>query len=70
MDKYEKIGFTCLSVLAVLYIVAIFAGIILAFPFGLLGLVALVGIGALVIKVVKERLGNKEDNYYSDNVQQ
>lgn len=70
MDKYEKVGFTCLGVLAVLYILALLVGVIVAFPFGLLGLVALVGIGALVIKVLKERIGNKEDDYYSKNVDQ
>ncbi len=68
MDKYEKVGFTCLGVLAVLYVLAMLAGIILAFPFGLLGLVALLGIGALVVKVLKERIGNEEDDYYAKNV--
>lgn len=68
MDTYEKVGFTCLGVLALLYVVALLTGIILAFPFGLLGLVALVGIGALLIKVLKERIGNKEDDYYAKNV--
>lgn len=70
MDKYEKVGFTCLGVLAILYILAIVVGTIVVFPFGLLGLVALIGIGALVIKVLKERVNNKEDDYYSKNVDQ
>ncbi len=68
MDKYEKVGFTCLGLLAVLYLLALLAGVILAFPFGLLGLVALIGIGALIIKVLKERIGNKEDDYYAKHV--
>lgn len=68
MDTYEKIGFTCLGVLAVLYVLAMLAGMILAFPFGLLGLIALIGVGALVIKVLKERINNKEDDYYAKNV--
>ncbi len=70
MDKYEKVGFTCLGVLAILYTLAIVVGTIVVFPFGLLGLVALIGIGALVIKVLKERINNKEDDYYSKNVDQ
>jgi len=68
MDTYEKIGYTCLGAIAVLYLLAMLAGMIAAFPWGLLGLVVLLGIGALFVKVFKERLQNKEDNYYSKNV--
>lgn len=70
MDRYEKIGFTCLGVLAILYVIAMLAGMILAFPFGLLGLIALLGIGSLLLKVIKERVNNKEDDYYSKNINQ
>lgn len=70
MDRYEKIGFTCLGVLAILYIMAMLAGMILAFPFGLLGLIALLGVGSLLLKVIKERSNNKEDDYYSKNINQ
>jgi len=69
MDKYEKIGYTCLAIVAGCYLLAILVGVIAAFPLGLLGLVALVGIGALVIKVLKERLGSAEDDYYDKNVE-
>ena len=34
----------------------------------LLGLIAVVGIGALLIKVLKERLANTEDDHYSKTV--
>ena len=69
MDRFERIGYLCLGVVAALYVIAIFVGIIATFPFGLIGLIALVGIGALFIKVVKERLANKEDDYYARNVE-
>lgn len=69
MDKYEKIGYTCLAIVAACYLLAILVGVIAAFPLGLLGLVALVGIGALLIKVLKERLGSAEDDYYDKNVE-
>ena len=69
MDKYEKIGYTCLAIVAGCYLLAILVGVIAAFPLGLLGLVALVGIGALVVKVLKERLGSAEDDYYDKNVE-
>jgi len=69
MDTFEKIGYACLAVVAACYLLAIFAGVIAAFPYGLLVLLALLGLGALLIKVVKERLANKEDDYYSKNVE-
>jgi hypothetical protein len=41
---------------------------IAAFPFGIIGLIGITGLGFLLAKVIKDRLGNKEDDYYSDNV--
>ena len=69
MDKFEKIGYSCLGALAVLYIAAMLIGTIAMMPFGLLGLVLFLGMGALIVKVIKERIGNKEDDYYSKNVE-
>ena len=69
MDTYEKVGYTCLGVVAVLYALAMLVGIIAAFPFGLIGLLVVIGVGVLFVKVLKERLGNKEDDYYSKNVE-
>ena len=69
MDIFEKIGYLCLGIIALLYIAAIIYGMIAALPFGMLGLIGIIGIGALLIKVIKERLANKEDNYYSSNVE-
>ena len=68
MDTYETVGYTALGVVVVLYLLAVLFGIIALFPFGLIGLIVVVGIGALFMKVVKERLANKEDDYYSKNV--
>lgn len=68
MDRYEKVGYSCLGIIAILYIVGLLIGVIASFPYGLLGLIVIVGIGALAVKVVKERLSNKEDDYYSKNV--
>ena len=55
--------------MAACYLLAIFAGVIAAFPYGLLVLLGLLGVGVLLIKVIKERLANKEDDYYSKNVE-
>lgn len=68
MDRFEKIGYLCLGLVAVCYLVAMFAGMIATFPFGLIGLIAIVGIGALLIKVIRERLANAEDDHYSKTV--
>jgi hypothetical protein len=68
MDSYEKWGYSLLVIIAIAYLIAIFIGMIAAFPFGLLGLVFIAALGILMIKVLKERLQNKEDDYYSKEV--
>ena len=64
----EKAGYIILAIVAIGWITAIFIGIVVAFPFGLVGLLVIIGIGLLFAKVVKDRLANKEDDYYSKNV--
>ncbi len=64
----EAVGYAILLGLAILWIIGMIAGMIAAFPVGLIGLVALLGIGLLFIKVLKERLSSPEDDYYSKNV--
>jgi 4-hydroxybenzoate polyprenyltransferase len=64
----EKAGYALLLIVAAAWLVAMVVGMVAAFPFGLLGLVALVGIGLLLIKVLREHLTSKEDRYYSKNV--
>ena len=64
----ERMGYLLLAVVAALYIVAMVVGMISALPYGLIGLVAIAGVGLLFIKVVKERLDSREDDYYSKNV--
>jgi hypothetical protein len=68
MDTFEKTGYSILGTLALLWVIAILWGAIAALPYGLLGLLGFVGIGALMIKVLRERLNSKEDDYYSKNV--
>lgn len=68
MDNYEKWGYLLLSVIVVIYLVTISIWIVTTFTFGLIGLFLIVGIGILMIKVTKERLKNKEDDYYSKEV--
>lgn len=68
MDTLEKLGYACLCVVALCYVAAMLAGMVAAFPFGLIGLIAIVGVGALLIKVIRERRANTEDDYYSKTV--
>lgn len=68
MDIYEKIGYSLLAIIVALYLIAMFAGIIATLPYGLIGLVLIGGIGILMVKVVIERLRNKEDDHYAEKV--
>jgi len=64
----ENIGYVLLGIVAVCWFLAMIAGMVAAFPFGIIGLVAISGIGFLLAKVIKDRLQNKEDDYYTKNV--
>ncbi len=66
----EKIAYALLGFVAVVWILGMIAGMVAAWPFGFFGLIAIVAFGLLLIKVIKERLSNKEDDYYEKNVQQ
>ncbi|MFC1564243.1 hypothetical protein ACFL6G_04865 [candidate division KSB1 bacterium] len=65
----EKIGYFLLAVafIAVVYLIVI--DMIVVFPWGTIYLVALAGIGFLFIKVVGDKIKNKEDSYYQKNVE-
>jgi hypothetical protein len=68
MDSYEKIAYSILGVLGVAWVLVMLVGVVAAFPFGLIALAALIAVGLLVIKVLKERFANREDDYYDKNV--
>jgi hypothetical protein len=64
----EKIGYALLLIVAGCWLIGMLIGMIVAFPFGIIMLLGIVGVGLLFIKVLKERLSNKEDDYYSRTV--
>jgi hypothetical protein len=64
----EKIGYILLSIVAICWLIGMIAGMIAALPFGIVGLVAIAGVGFLLIKVIKDRLGSAEDDHYSKSV--
>lgn len=64
----EKLGYLLLALVALAWLIAVVTGLIIAFPWGLIGLVGIIGLGLLLIKVISDRIDNKEDDYYSKNV--
>ena len=64
----ENIGYILLLIVVLCWLIAMLWGLIAAFPAGLIGLVAIAGIGFLFAKVIKDRLTNKEDDHYSKSV--
>ncbi|HET6474404.1 MAG TPA: hypothetical protein VFG38_21380 [Pseudomonadales bacterium] len=70
MDNLEKIAYVLLGLVCTLYVGVMLVGMIAAFPWGIVGLIAVAGIGLLLIKAIRERVANAEDDYYSKNVDQ
>jgi hypothetical protein len=66
----EKTGWAMLASVGLIYLVVLIVASIIAFPVGLIGLLALGGCGLIFIHVLRERLNNEEDDYYSKNVHQ
>ena len=64
----ERTAYAILIVVFLAWLIAMIAGMIAAWPIGILGLLALLGFGLLAIKVLRERLNNREADYYSKNV--
>jgi len=64
----EKLGYAVLLVVLIAWIVILIVGLLDAMPEGVIGLAAIFGIGVLFLKVLRDRLRNKEDDYYSKNV--
>ena len=64
----EKIGYILLSIVALFWLIGMVIGLIAIFPFGIIGLLGITGIGLLFVKVLRERLKSKEDDYYSKTV--
>ena len=65
----ENIGYFLLAIVALCWLGAVLFGMISAWPYGLIGLIGISGVGILLAKVIKERLSNKEDDHYSENVE-
>ena len=64
----ETAAYIILAVVAICWILAIIISLIAFFPYGLIGLVVITAFGLLFIKVLKDRMTNKEDDYYSNKI--
>ena len=64
----EKLGYFLITAFYVVLIVLTLQDIEEFYPEGLVFLLIYGGLFILFIKVLKERLGNKEDDYYSKEV--
>jgi uncharacterized membrane protein len=62
------VGYLLLIAAFIGYLVIVITGLVDSFPEGIVGLLAIAGLGLLFVKVLKERLSNKEDEHYSRNV--
>ena len=64
----EKIGYVLLTIVALIWIGVVLTGLVMAWPYGIIGLIGITGLGFLLIKVISDRLNNEEDDHYSKNV--
>lgn len=65
----EKTGLGLLAIVAIIYIIFLIVASVLAFPAGLISLLVIGACGLLFLQVLKDRLSNEEDDYYSKNVE-
>ncbi len=52
------------------YVIAMMVGLFAIFPYGLIGLAVLAVVLYFVVRVVRDRLTNAEDDYYEKNIKQ
>jgi membrane protein implicated in regulation of membrane protease activity len=66
----EKLALICVVIFAVIWSSLLLASAVAAFPYGLIVLLALLVAGYFIYRVVRERMENKEDDYYEKNIKQ
>ena len=65
----EKVAYVILTIVAICWLIAIVAGMIAVSPFGIIGLVMIIGFGLLFVKALRERLFSRKDDRYSKDVE-
>lgn len=68
--RLDTFALALVVVFALLWLVTAVTGLIVAVPFGLLGLIPIAVLLSLLAAVIHQRLHNKEDDYYDKHVDQ
>ncbi|HZD59996.1 MAG TPA: hypothetical protein VE439_06035 [Anaerolineae bacterium] len=66
----EKVAYVILIIVAAFWLIAVLVGLIAAFPFGIIGLLAIISLGLLFAKALRDRLKSVKDDRYSRDVRQ
>ncbi|WP_029040029.1 hypothetical protein [Cucumibacter marinus] len=66
--KLDTLVLAVIAIFAVLWVVTAVTGLLTAVPYGWLGLIPIALVVGLVVTVIYQRVTNKEDNYYTKNV--
>lgn len=64
----DKLALICVVILAAIWCVALLTSAVAVLPYGLIILAVLCVGGYFVYRVIRDRLENKEDDYYEKNV--
>jgi membrane protein implicated in regulation of membrane protease activity len=64
----DKIVLYLFIAAAGLWALILFAGLVATLPYGLPMLIIFLVVAYVVYRVVRERLDNREDDYYEDNI--
>lgn len=68
--KLEQIALVVVVAYGILWVGGAMTGLILAVPYGFLGLIPVAIFVGLLVAVIVQRLNNREDDYYDKNVDQ
>ena len=70
MKLLERTGLLLLALAALGWLALFVGAAATSLPVGLIGLAALLGTALLLLRVLLDRLGNREDDHYDRNVDQ
>ena len=68
--RLDTIALGLVVTLAIAWLAFALAGLVSAWPYGLIGFVVLGVIGYLIYGVIKQKMENAEDDFYEKNVDQ
>ncbi|MEJ2116806.1 MAG: hypothetical protein P8Y67_09250 [Alphaproteobacteria bacterium] len=66
--RLDTLALICVSVPVAIWAITLFISAIALFPFGLIILAGFLIVGYLFYRVLKDRIDNKEDDYYEKNI--